>query len=136
MPFSVPASIARTCCCWCGGKKSMMRLIVSEASSVCRVDSTRWPVSAALSAVWTVSSSRISPIRIVSGSWRRTRRSARLKDAVSAQELDRVLDRDDVLVHRPVHVVEHRRQRRRLAGAGRAGEQDDPPLLLGERRDD
>ena len=32
---------------------------------------------------WTVSSSRISPIRITSGSWRRTRRSARLKEAVS-----------------------------------------------------
>ena len=48
------------------------------------VESTRWPVSAALSAVWTVSSSRISPIRIVSGSWRRTRRRARLNDAVSA----------------------------------------------------
>ena len=29
----------------------MMRLIVSEASTVCSVESTRWPVSAALSAV-------------------------------------------------------------------------------------
>ena len=84
MPFSVPAIIARACCCWWGGKKSMMRLIVSEASTVWSVESTRWPVSAALSAVWTVSSSRISPIRMVSGSWRRTRRSARLNDAVSA----------------------------------------------------
>ena len=83
MPFSVPAIIARACCCWWGGKKSMMRLIVSEASTVWSVESTRWPVSAALSAVWTVSSSRISPTRITSGSWRRTRRSARLKDAVS-----------------------------------------------------
>ena len=47
MPFSVPAIIARACCCWCGGKKSMMRLIVSGASTVCSVESTRWPVSAA-----------------------------------------------------------------------------------------
>ena len=61
----------------------MMRLIVSDASTVCSVESTRWPVSAALSAVWTVSSSRISPTRITSGSWRSTRRSARLKEAVS-----------------------------------------------------
>ena len=83
MPFSVPAIIARACDCWCGGKKSMMRLIDSDASTVCSVESTRWPVSAALSAVWTVSSSRISPTRMTSGSWRRTRRSARLNDAVS-----------------------------------------------------
>ena len=48
-----------------------------------RVDSTRWPVSAAESAVRTVSSSRISPIRITSGSWRRTRRIALAKLSVS-----------------------------------------------------
>ena len=56
--------------------------------------------------------------------------------AVAVQELDRVLDRDDVLVHRPVHVVDHRRERGRLAGAGGAGEQDDAALLLGEAGDD
>ena len=61
----------------------MMRLTVSAASTVWTVESTRWPVSAALSAVWTVSSSRISPMRITSGSWRRTRRSARLNECVS-----------------------------------------------------
>src|SRR5215203_3363836 len=61
----------------------MMRLTVSGASTVCSVESTRWPVSAADSAVWTVSSSRISPTRMTSGSWRSTRRSARLNDAVS-----------------------------------------------------
>src|SRR3954465_2547760 len=47
MPFSVPAIIARACCCWCGGKKSMMRLTVSGALTVCSVDRTRWPLSAA-----------------------------------------------------------------------------------------
>src|SRR4051794_2442979 len=82
--FSVPASIARTCWFMWGGKKSMIRLIVSGASTVWRVESTRWPVSAADRAVDTVSSSRISPTRITSGSWRRTRRSARLNEAVSA----------------------------------------------------
>ena len=61
----------------------MMRLTVSAASTLWTVDSTRWPVSAALSAVCTVSSSRISPMRITSGSWRSTRRSARPKDLVS-----------------------------------------------------
>ena len=89
-------------------------------------------------------------MRMTSGSWRRTRRSARLNDAVSiptsrwlisellvrVQELDRVLDRHDVLGHRRVDVVDHRRERRRLARAGRAGEQDDAALLLGELADD
>ena len=83
IPLSVPASIARTCWCMCGGKKSMRRLTVSEASTVWTVEKTRWPVSAADSAVCTVSSSRISPMRMTSGSWRRTRRSARLNEAVS-----------------------------------------------------
>ncbi len=55
----------------------------SVASTVWMVESTRWPVSAAERAVWTVSSSRISPTRITSGSWRSTRRSARLNEAVS-----------------------------------------------------
>ena len=110
-PLSVPASIARTCWCMCGGKKSMRRLTVSAASTVWTVEKTRWPVSAALSAVWTVSSSRISPMRMTSGSWRRTRRRACLNEVgvhadlalvderalVGVQELDRVLDRDDVL---------------------------------------
>ena len=82
-PFSVEASITRACCCRCGGKKSMIRLIVSVASRVWSVDMTRWPVSAADSAVRTVSSSRISPIRITSGSWRRTRRIALAKLLVS-----------------------------------------------------
>jgi hypothetical protein len=51
--FSVPASIARACCCWWGGKKSTMRLTVSGASTVWSVENTRWPVSAADSAVLT-----------------------------------------------------------------------------------
>ena len=62
----------------------MIRLIVSVASRVWTVERTRWPVSAAERAVRTVSSSRISPIRITSGSWRRTRRIARPKLFVSA----------------------------------------------------
>jgi hypothetical protein len=62
----------------------MMRLTDSAASTVWMVESTRWPVSAADSAVRTVSSSRISPTRITSGSWRSTRRRARAKLAVSS----------------------------------------------------
>ena len=82
-PRTVPAIMLRACWCWWGGKKSSMRLIDSVASTVWIVESTRWPVSAADRAVWTVSSSRISPTRITSGSWRSTLRRARLKEAVS-----------------------------------------------------
>ena len=61
----------------------MMRLMVSVASRVCRVDITRWPVSAAVSAVSMVSRSRISPTRMTSGSWRSALLSACPKLMVS-----------------------------------------------------
>ena len=61
----------------------MMRLIVSVASRVCSVLITRWPVSAAVSAVSIVSKSRISPTRITSGSWRSAARRAFEKLCVS-----------------------------------------------------
>ena len=49
---------------------------------------------------------------------------------VAVQELDRVLDRDDVLAALGVDVVDHRGERRRLARAGGAGAQDQPALLV------
>ena len=61
----------------------MMRLIVSVASSVCSVEKTRWPVSAASSPVSIVSKSRISPTRMTSGSCRSALRSACANDRVS-----------------------------------------------------
>src|SRR5213083_3716762 len=61
----------------------MKRLIVCVASVVCRVENTRCPVSAAFSAVSSVSMSRISPIRITSGACRSTWRKAALNDSVS-----------------------------------------------------
>ena len=92
----------------------MMRSIVCAASCVCSVANTRWPVSAAVSAVEIVSRSRISPTRITSGSWRRaafsaSREALRVRAElalvdeallVPVQELDRVLDRHDVLLAR------------------------------------
>ena len=57
--------------------------MVCVASVVCSVEKTRCPVSAALSAVSSVSMSRISPIRMTSGSWRSTWRSAAPNDSVS-----------------------------------------------------
>ncbi len=47
---------------------------------------------------------------------------------VSMQELDRVLDRHDVAGSLPVHDVDHRGERRRLARAGRAGDDDEAAL--------
>ena len=47
---------------------SMRRVSVFGASLVCSVDSTRWPVCAALIAISAVSRSRISPTMITSGS--------------------------------------------------------------------
>src|SRR6266480_441818 len=69
--------------CWCGGKNEITRLIVCVQSVVWSVENTRCPVSAALSAVSSVSMSRISPIRMTSGAWRSTWRSAALNDSVS-----------------------------------------------------
>src|SRR5213595_861265 len=69
--------------CWCGGKNEITRLIVCVASVVCSVENTRCPVSAAFSAVSSVSISRISPIRITSGACRSTWRKAALNDSVS-----------------------------------------------------
>ena len=46
------------------------RVMALGASLVCRLDSTRCPVSAAWMAISAVSRSRISPIMMMSGSWR------------------------------------------------------------------
>jgi len=51
---------------------------------VCKVASTKWPVSAAVIAAEIVSRSRISPTRMTSGSWRSTRLSAAAKLWVSS----------------------------------------------------
>ena len=53
-------------------KKSRMRLTDWEALVVWMVESTRWPVSAALMAAVKLMESRISPIMMTSGSCRRT----------------------------------------------------------------
>ena len=149
MPWRPIASWARTWPCWDGGKTSMMRSTVCGASCVWSVAKTRWPVSAAVSAVPIVSMSRISPTRITSGSWRSAAFSAIANDLrvaadlalvddallVAVEELDRVLDRHDVLVARLVDLVDDRGERRRLAGAGRAGDEHDAARLVRELAD-
>ena len=56
--------------CISRGKRSRIRLIVEEALEAWIVPKTRWPVSAACRAALKVSWSRISPTRMMSGSWR------------------------------------------------------------------
>ena len=83
-PRRTPAMIERIIGCFTPGKNSTMRPTVSAASTVCIVERTRWPDSAACSAVCAVSPSRSSPIRMMSGSCRSARRSAWLKSRVSS----------------------------------------------------
>ena len=125
----------------------MMRLIVCAAEFVCSVPNVRWPVSAIFSAASTVSRSRISPMRTMSGSSRSAARSA-LREAagvavdlalvheaalVLVDVLDRILDGEDVIVALGVDLVDHRGERRRLAAAGRTGDQHQAARPLGER---
>ena len=55
---------------------STSRVTAPAALRVCTVEKTRCPVSAACTAIWAVSASRISPTMMMSGSWRRIVRSA------------------------------------------------------------
>ena len=52
-----------------------IRLIDWPASTVCSVLKTKWPVSAAISAISTVARSRISPTRMTLGAWRNAARN-------------------------------------------------------------
>jgi hypothetical protein len=52
---------------------------------------------------------------------------------VLVHELDRILDREDVLTALAVDLVEHRRQRRGLAAAGRPGDEHETARPVGER---
>ena len=74
-------SIARTISFSAAGNTSTMRSIVFAADEVCSVPNTRWPVSAPDMARRMVSRSRISPTRMISGSWRRAalRAAAKLR---------------------------------------------------------
>ena len=48
-------------------------------------------------------------------------------------ELDRILDRDDMIAARPIHEVDHAAQRSALAAAGRAGDQHQPLREIAQR---
>ena len=118
---------------------SISRVTVDGASSVCSVESTRWPVCAACIAIFAVSWSRISPTRMTSGSWRRIERSA-LANVSFAFSLTCVwltpgiwysIGSSIVMMFvRPDLIERDRRaERRRLAAAGRADDEDHPVLV-------
>jgi hypothetical protein len=83
IPRSEVARLSLTWRCCDDGKKSTIRFTVSTVSAVWSVDRTRWPVSAAERAARTVWASRISPMKMTSGSWRSTRRMASENPPVS-----------------------------------------------------
>ncbi len=59
-----------------------------------------------------------------------------LRLLAAMDELDRVFERDDVEPARGVQVVDHRRERGRLAGAGGAGDQHHALVVVAELLDD
>ncbi len=68
---NVLLSWSRMVSCSLPGNIEMMRWAVFAASGVCRVVSTRCPVSAAVMAARMDSAVRTSPMQMTSGSWRR-----------------------------------------------------------------
>ena len=149
MPSSTSDSCVRICDCWSAGKMSMMRLIVCAAELVCSVPNVRWPVSAIFSADF----DRLEVAHLADEHDVRVlaqRRAQRVREAVGVavhlalvdqavlvrvEVLDRILDREDVVVPLGVDLVEHRRQRRRLAAAGRPGDEHEAARPLGQRRE-
>ena len=113
----------------------------AAASLVCRVENTRWPVSAAWMAISAVSASRISPTMMTSGSWRRIERRPLAKVSsifgltwiwptpcswYSTGSSMVMMFLSVVLIFDSAGV-----ERGRLAAAGRAGDQDDAVRLAG-----
>ncbi len=145
-PARLSARRERTWACCSAGKKDRIRSTVCGAFTVCRVDITMCPVSVASSAAITVSASRISPIRITSGLWRRAWRRPSRKSRQSVptsrwlithsllleEQLDRVLEGDHVALHVLVQVLDHAPERGRFSGTGNAGNEDQPALAQGE----
>src|SRR5262245_42908801 len=103
----------------------------AEVESVaCRVENTRWPVSADCTAMRAVSTSRISPTRVLAEDRLETAGEGDVGllvdlDLVDGRQhvLDRVLDRRDVALD-VADLVQHRVERRRLAAARRSRTDD------------
>ena len=127
----------------------MRRCTVSRASLVCMDARTRWPVSAAVMAAWTVSVSRSSPMRMTSGSCRMAARSAPDQSRVSVPSSRWVTVATRSWCSTSIGSSRVRMwtarwrlmrstiagERRRLARPGRAGDEHEPPGAEGELAD-
>ena len=113
---------------------SSSRATAPAALLVCSVVSSRWPVSAACTAMSAVSRSRISPTMMTSGSWRRIERRTRAKSS-SISGLTWIWVMPSIwysigssmvmiLSLAVVEVAQGGVERRGLAAAGGAGDQD------------
>jgi len=121
--------------------QSTSRVNAPGAHSCASVENTSGP-SGACTAICAVSWSRFRQSEYIR-SWRNIERSPRAKvkppsrtpDLVDAQQLilHRVLNRDDLPI-RVVNLVQRRVERRSLAAAGRAGDQDDACGIWSTRR--
>ena len=136
-PCSVAASCARTWPCWCGGNTSMTRSMVcggilrvqggeDEVAGLGRGQRDRDGLEVAQLA--DQDDVGVLPQHVLErvGEAVRVRADLALVDQrllVAVQELDRVLDRHDVVGPRAVDQVDERGERRRLARTGRAGDE-------------
>ena len=138
----------RTCSCSSGGKPSMSRSTALAAEFVWSVPKTRRPGLGGverhphrLEVAQLADEDRVGVLaeRGLQGGreGRRVgpelavRHDRRLRDV---DELDRVLDRDDVVRLRPVDPVDEGGERRRLPRAGRAGDEDEAAERPARRR--
>ena len=128
-----------------------MRSTVFDASIVCSVENTRWPGLGRgqrdldrLAVAHLADQDHLR--RLAQRRAQRQREGRRVAvqlalvdgaPSCAVQELDRILDREDVLGARLVDQVDDRGERRRLARSGRAGDEHDAVLQrrdVGERR--
>jgi len=128
MPRSAPATAIRICRCWCGGKKSMIRLIVlgrvervqrreDEVAGLGRRQRGRDGLRVAHLADEDdigVLAQHASERRPEVGGVGTDLTLVDDRLLVGVQDLDRVLDGHDVAAHRRVDVVDHRGEGRRL----------------------
>jgi len=124
----------------------MMRLIVCAAELVCSVPKVKWPV-------FRDAERRFHGLEVAQltdehdvgvlaeGGAQRQREALRVAvhlalvdqaALVRVDVLDRILDGEDVIVALQVDLVDHRGERRRLAAAGRTGDEHEAARPLGE----
>ena len=132
------------------GSASMMRSMVLTALVVCSVPSTRCPVSAAVIAMrdrlGIAQLADQDHVRVLAHGRAHAFGEARdvgaqlaldhLAVLAAMNELDRVLEADDVEPAGLVEVIDHRRKRGRLAGAGGAGHQHHALVVVAQLGDD